>query len=199
MKARKSRGLKLGATAALIALAALLGCAAPAAFADWKRGVDLSPGKTFALTKSAKLPPDLAERQEALVALVNSTIERELTRKGYTKAPLESAQLVVNFYVVRRMLEEVSVQPRDCYMSGRGELPPGTNWDSAAVACEESLVSEYQQSTLIIDVYDARRKELVWHGWKSRNSLPSDSSELPSVAEQSTVDILANFPPDASD
>ncbi|HEU5074669.1 MAG TPA: DUF4136 domain-containing protein [Polyangiaceae bacterium] len=199
MKARKSRGLEVGVTAALIALAALLGCAAPAAFADWERGVDLSPGKTFALTKSAELPRDLDERQQALVALVNATIERELTRKGYTKAPLESAQLVVNFYVVRRMLEEVSVQSRDCYMSGRGELPPGTNWDSAAIACEESLVSEYQEGTLIIDVYDAARRELVWHGWKSRKSLPSDSPELPTVVEQATIDILSNFPPDPGD
>ena len=76
-----------------------------------------------------------------------------------------------------------------------GELPPGTNWDSAAIACEESLVSEYQEGTLIIDIYDAAKKELVWHGWKSRKSLPSDSPELPGVVEQATVDILSNFPP----
>ena len=196
MKARTSRGLHRGLSAALVASSTLFGCAAPGAFADWERGVDLSPGKTFALTKSAELPRDLDERRKALVALVNATIERELTQKGYTKAPVESAQLVVNFYVVRRMLQEVSVQPRDCYMSGRGELPPGTNWDSAAIACEESLVTEYQEGTLIIDVYDAAKQELVWHGWKSRKSLPSDSPELPAVVEQATVDILSNFPPD---
>jgi len=195
MKARTSKGLLAGLAATLIAASTLIGCAAPAAFADWERGADLSPGKTFAVTKSAQLPVDLDEREKALVTLVNTAIERELTAKGYVKAPVESAQLVVNFYVIRRMLQEVSVQSRDCYMSGRGELPPGTNWDSAAIACEESLVSEYQEGTLIIDIYDAARKELVWHGWKSRKSLPSDSPELPGVVEQATVDILSNFPP----
>ncbi|HEY6727058.1 MAG TPA: DUF4136 domain-containing protein [Polyangiaceae bacterium] len=195
MKVRTPRGLRLGLCAALVAFGGLFGCAAPAAFADWERGVDLSPGKTFALTQSAELPAELDQRQKALVARVNSTIERELTQKGYTKAPAETAQLVINFYVVRRMLREVTVQARDCYMSGRGELPPGTNWDSAAIACEESLVSEYQEGTLIIDVYDATKKELVWHGWKSQKSLPSDSPDLPAVVEQATIDILSNFPP----
>lgn len=195
MKARTSRGLRTGLCAALVACSTLLGCAAPAAFSDWERGADLGPGKTFAVTQSAQLPEQLDQHQQALVALVNSAIERELTQKGYTKAPVESAQLVVNFYVLRRMVEEVSVKSRECYMSNRGELPPGTNWDSAAIACEESLVSEYQEGTLIIDIYDAAKKELVWHGWKSRKSLPSDSPELPAVVEQATVDILSNFPP----
>jgi hypothetical protein len=155
----------------------------------------LAPGKTFAVTASAQLPEKLDEQQKALVAQVNSAIERELTQKGYTPAPVASAQLVVNFYVIRRMVEEVSVKSRECYMRNRGELPPGTNWDSAAIACEESLVSEYQEGTLIIDIYDAAKKELVWHGWKSRKSLPIDSPELPGVVEQATVDILSNFPP----
>lgn len=196
MKARTSTSLRAGVVAIAVALGGLFGCAAPAAFSDWERGADLSPGKTFAVTASAKLPTDLDERQKSLVTLVNTAIERELTKKGYVAAPAEAAQLVVNFYVVRRMAREVSVQSRDCYMSDRGELPPGTNWDSAAIACEESLVNEYQEGTLIIDIYDAAKKQLVWHGWKSQKSVPSDSPELPAVVEQATVDILSNFPPD---
>lgn len=178
-----------------LALCSLAGCAAPAAFADWERGADLSPGKTFAVTKSALLPTDLDEREKALVTIANTAIERELTQKGYTKAPVESAQLVVNFYVVRRTRQAVKVQSRECYARDQGELPPGTNWDSAAIACEESLVSEYQEGTLIIDIYDSTLKELVWHGWKSGEALPKDSPKLPGVVEQATVDILSNFPP----
>ena len=46
-----------------------------------------------------------------------------------------------------------------------------------------------------IEFYDAKKQELVWHGWKSRKVLPPDSPELPQVVEQATVDILSNFPP----
>lgn len=195
MKPRISRALRAGLRAVLVALSMVLGCAAPAAFADWKSGAELSPGKTFALTRSAELPAELDQRQQELVGLVNATIERELTRKGYVKAPIETAQLIVTFHVVRRMASELTLEERHCYMRDRGELPPGTNWQSAASACEEQWVREYEEETLVIDFYDAAKKELLWHGWKPRRSLPSDSPELLTAVEQSTTDILSNFPP----
>jgi hypothetical protein len=195
MKVRASLSLRSVLILGFWGLASLPSCAAPVAFADWERGADFAPGKTFAVTKSAELNADLDERQKSLVTLVNTTIERELTLKGFAKAPADTAQLVVNFYVVRRTRQEVKVESRLCYAGDRGELPPGTSWDSAAIACEESLVSEYEEGTLIIDVFDAKKQELVWHGWKSRKVLPPDSPELSKVVEQATVDILSIFPP----
>jgi len=173
----------------------LSGCAAPAAFADWERGADLAPGKSFAVTASKQLPKDLSERQKTLVSLVSSTVERELTQKGYTKAPADVAELVVNFYVVAQTRQKVTVQSKDCYSADRGELPPGASWDSTVIACEEALISDYDERTLIIDVYAAASKQLVWHGWKSREALAPDAPELPGIVEQATVDILSNFPP----
>lgn len=180
----------------LFLFAPLLGCAAPAAHADWERSADFSPGKTFAITASDELSQRPTARQKALIAIVHTTIERELVHKGYVKAPPDSARLLVSFYPLRRMRQEVTVKQSDCYARDRGELPPGTPWEGTMIACEESLVTEYEEGTLIIDIYDAEQEQLIWHGWKSDKALPPDSAELPALAERATVDILSNFPPD---
>ncbi len=59
-----------------------------------------------------------------------------------------------------------------------------------------SLVLEYLETTLILDIFDARKNELVWRGWATadlaRNPRPEKVRKFADAAVQK---ILKKFPP----
>jgi hypothetical protein len=180
----------------LAVLGALL-CACGAqvrASADWERGADLSPSKTFGVARSPLLPKDLTPQQTQLVAIVEDTIKRELARKGYQEAPVESARLVATSHFLVRERSRVNAYTCDNYW--QYEMYEGAVLPSGAVApCQESVVSNFDEGVLMIDVYDAERKELVWHGWASGERPTAGSASGPDIVHQATLDILERFPP----
>jgi hypothetical protein len=172
-----------------------LGCVGTPIYAsaDWERGADLSPSKTFSVVRSPRLPK-LKPEQEALVQLVETTAKRELIEKGYKEAPADAAQLIAMPYFLTRERAEVTVLSYNCaqstYASAGNILP-----DDALPPCEESTISEVEEGVLIIDVYDSKRKELVWHGWATAKRPEPGTHASPDRVAQATRDILEKFPP----
>lgn len=154
------------------------------AASDWERGVDLSPSKTFSVARSPTLPSDLTPEQTRVVALVDDTIKRELEKKGYREAPADSAELVLmsNFAFRDRM----RVGSHAC-----ADFAPNVSRSS----CQQSTISNYDEATLLIDVYDGHSHELVWHGWATGERPKPDEEDTPELAKQATLDILEHFPP----
>jgi hypothetical protein len=164
------------------------------ASADWERGADLAPSKTFSVAHSPLLPKDLTPEQRDLVALVETTITRELTRKGYTEAAPTDAQLVAMSHFERR--ERSSVSTFKCDNHWRYEMYEGAVLPSGAVApCQDSTINKFEEGVLLIDIYDSKRKELVWHGWAYGKRPDPASAKLAGIVQQATVDILERFPP----
>ena len=58
-----------------------------------------------------------------------------------------------------------------------------------------TYVQSYEEGTLIIDIYDANRNMLVWHGWARAKVEGEVSTELVVEAVQK---ILERFPPQES-
>lgn len=185
-------GLVLGG----LSLAAL-GCgrATPVrAAADWDRSVDLGPTKTFSVTRSRLLPSNLTPEQEALVSMVETLTKRELVEKGYVEAPAASADLIATSHFMVR--ERIGVKTYTCENYWQHELYEGSVLPAGAVTpCQESAIAGYAEGTLMIDVYDTHRKELVWHGWASAPRPAPGSNEAPVVVERATLAILDHFPP----
>jgi hypothetical protein len=164
------------------------------ASADWDRGADLSPSKTFSVAHSLLLPKDLTPEQRELVAVVESTIARELQRKGYEEAPLGSARLVATSHFEVRERSSVSTFKCDNYWNNAmyegAVLPAG-----AVPPCQNSMIKKFDQGVLMIDIYDSQLKELVWHGWAYGKRPDPESEKLAGIVQQAAVDILERFPP----
>lgn len=171
------------------------GCSAPVrASVDWERGVDLSPSKTFVVVRSAELPEHLTPEQEKLVLLVEDTIKRELSRKGYREVPRPTAQLVASSHFASR--ERTNVNTYTCHNYWQDAMYEGAVLPSGAVqACQESELTKFEEGVLMIDVYDTERKELVWHGWATARRPKPGASATPELVQQATLDILERFPP----
>lgn len=171
------------------------GCSAPLrASADWERGADMSPSKTFSVGRSAELPQHLTPEQEQLVQVVDDTIKRELARKGYREVPRTTAQLVATSHFASR--ERTNVNTYTCHNYWQDAMYEGAVLPAGAVqACQESELTKFEEGVLMIDVYDTERKELVWHGWATARRPKPGASVSSELVQQATLDILERFPP----
>jgi hypothetical protein len=179
----------------LLLVLACAGCGtAVRASADWERGADLAPSKTFSVARSTELPQSLTPEQTQLVQLVDDTIKRELARKGYREVELPAAQLVATTHFARR--DRTTVNTYTCHNYWQDEMYEGARLPAGAVqSCQESEIVKFEEGVLLIDVYDTQRKQLVWHGWASGKRPAPGSSSTPELVQRAALDILERFPP----
>ena len=62
-------------------------------------------------------------------------------------------------------------------------------------SCQQATITGFQEATLLIDVYDGRSRELVWHGWATGERPKQGDANTPELVKQATLDILERFPP----
>ncbi len=155
--------------------------------------IDFTAYKTFAMMPlPSKIPgaePDLILR---VGGVVESTLKDELKGKGYTQVDIDSADFTVN--VTGKIVPKVDVtdfgyMPYHTYPTIRrwGYQHPYTN------SYREVYVDEYEEGTLIVEIYDAKTKELAWVGWTTKRRDPK-GPDLELIAE-SVRGVVAAFPP----
>ena len=68
--------------------------------------------------------------------------------------------------------------------------------ESAYVGDSEPLIRGYDESTLVLDMIDARTGRLVWRGWaqESLQNFVNDQDALKAHIEKSVVQMLQRLP-----
>jgi len=112
---------------------------------DYERGVNFSSFQTFQIMKQKNGFPKGANPINK--QRIDRAILKEMNALGFDTAP--NPDLLVSWFVKVREVEEVNVY-HDYYRRWRG-----ARWVD---------VERYQQGTLIIDLIDRSKKEVVWHG-----------------------------------
>jgi hypothetical protein len=165
------------------------------ASADWERGESFAPSKTFCIARSPWIPKQLTTEQASLLAVVENTAKGELNKKGYHEAAPAQAELIATPYFIKR--ERAGIFDSTGYCGAYDvKIAEGAVVPRALVGtCEESYISKFEEGTLLIDMYDAKLDELVWHGWASTEMPEKDAKLTPQLLERATIDILAKFPP----
>jgi hypothetical protein len=183
---------------ALVLGAGALGCGAQPmqASADWERGVDFQSDKTFCVERSPWIPKDLTPEQAALLEVAERTTKEQLAKKGYRESPRDQARLVATPYFIKRKRDDVMVASTYCgaydaTVTGK-DIPAGL-----VGSCEESYITEFDEGTLLVDLYDAQRDQLIWHGWTSTEwpKQGAQAANTPTLVERAMIDILDRFPP----
>jgi hypothetical protein len=144
---------------------------------------DFASYKTFAMMPlPSQIPgaePDLILR---IGDTVKSTLEDTLKSKGYAQADLDSADFTVNVngkIVPKVDVSDFGYQPYNTYPSvGRwGYHHPYTS------GFRDIYVDEYEEGTLVVEIYDANTKKMVWIGWTSARRDPKGPN-LELIAEK---------------
>ena len=162
-------------TAALL----LVGCSTISVNQDYDPGYDFSKLKTFGFIPISP---------EAGIDQINANrfgdaIKNELTAKGYTVS--EKADFGLALLFGKQTKTNISTYGYG-YGPYWGRYGATTNID----------VSQYDEGTLIIDVIDMAKKELVWRGTGTGTLNPNATvEERTANINNGVAQILAQFPP----
>ena len=154
---------------------------APAAYAakpniQWNKDYDFSHIKTYAWQDPTA--PSLAQSNPFMHKFIQDEIEKRLTAAGVTKAAAgASPDMFVTYH--GSVMNNVQLQS-DSFGYGFGGYGMGGwgmyGYGAAGPVSTTTRVVEYLEGTLIVDIIDPMKKELVWRG-SSTPILISDSND----------------------
>ncbi len=116
---------------------------------------------------------------------MRSAVDRELEARGFRKTPSGTPE----FFVTCFAAVDRRIQVDQIYRSRRG---PG--WGQSGWT--DTVVNEYDQGTLLLDVLDPRSRNLMWRGSAAARlgtaNTPERRTEL---VNQAVARMLDRFPP----
>jgi hypothetical protein len=146
---------------------------------QWNNQYAFDAVETFAWQQTPET--SLEGRNPFMHSLIKNTIEAELATSGLTQVDA-NPDVYVNYHA--STTTETQLQS-DSYGYGFGAYGMGT-WGyygmSAGPVATTTRVIEYEKGTLVVDIWDAAAKELVWRGEVS-DTLP----DSPQKAEKLVV------------
>jgi hypothetical protein len=166
-------------TCATITSAALTGAQAASVKSDYDSSADFSKFRTWSwLQQPGGTQPPLAQENPLTHKRILSAVEQELAAKGLERLDEGTPSLLLSYHV--GLKERVDVDT----FGYRGRWGPG-----------EVQVRTYTEGTLVLDMVDAEKKELVWRGWVTALVQPGGVSE--ETIRKSIRKLLKKFPPEA--
>ncbi len=190
-------GMRVKTTAAsLVALVLAVGCSPSIKVAsDYNPEADFNSLHTFAWLP---VPPartgDPRADSSILAGRVRRATVADLKSKGYREvAPTAKPDFFVHYQAA--VDDKVSVRSTPNYYGYHG-------WWGAPMAMGSSTtVHQYEMGSLIIDIIDRERDDLIWRGSGQAKLQKNDtrtSAERDKAMTEAVTEILKGFPPTAS-
>jgi hypothetical protein len=117
---------------------------------------------------------------------LRAAIESQMQAKGYRRAPLQTADLVVSFTVTTEQRVQVDQTPGRSSVHHRGYHR--RDWYRGSTA----LIQTYTEGTLVIDFFDRQSREAIWVGWGSKRLTENNDPEK--AINRAVSQILEPFP-----
>ena len=110
-------------------------------------------------------------------------MEAALTQKGWTKTSEEAADAIVMIHGATQEKKDLNT-----FYSGYG----GYRWGGMGTAT--TTVTEYTVGTLVVDIFDAKSKQLVFRGI-AQDELSDKAEKNQKKLKKATEKMFKNFPP----
>ena len=173
-----------------VAAASFVSCSSTRVTTDWDRQASFGTYTTF----SWREPPASEHRpgvgaSQIVDGRIRAAIAHNITAKGYTQVDPGEADLEVAYYT---SLSTQLVMYNTGWGYGWGYGPRWGFGYSFWPGWTTTTVSEYHEGTIIIDVVDRERNQLVWRGVVT--SAVSKKSASQEKIDQAMTRVLADFP-----
>jgi len=168
------------------------GCSSFSYKTDFDPAVDFSTYKTY-MWYAGKMPDDDALSKDPLVKKrVLAGIDKALKEKGYSEGTEDNYDFVVITHAGNKQKTQITNYGYGGYGYGRY----GMGWGGYG-GYGTTDVYQYDETTLVIDIVDAKSKELVWRGTVTGvvgepKSQEEQQQRIDAVVEK----MLNDFPPE---
>ncbi len=156
---------------------------------DYDRGADFSQYKTYRWVEieGAERPNQLTDDA------IKSAIDANLGGKGLTRVEDDSAGLVIAYQVSVEQERQLHAYSYGGYGYGAWGGYGGMGMGDTSITS-----STINVGTLVLDVYDPAKKQLVWRGQATKTLNPSKDPDKNRKKIQKAMDkLLKNYPPSA--
>ena len=159
------------------------GCSGISATSDWDETYDFSTLATYAWTEQG-LEGGVSE---IMLRRMHLAVDEELSAKGLTKADVYTADVLLAYHTGTQ-----DQQQYDTYGYGAGGWWGGY-WGGGMTT---TTVRTYSEGTLILDVVDREKNELIWRGSASKtiDEMASPEERVKTI-QDAVSKLLKDFPP----
>ena len=172
----------------LLGLAACVACSTIRVSTDYDPEADFGSLSSYAwLEEKSGVQGDREGVNSLLDRRAREAVADELQAKGLEAAARGSADVLVVYHLSAEQKLDIDTINSN-YGSGPGR------WNR--VGNSQTVVREYQEGTLVIDLVDASSKDLIWRGTgQTRLREYSDPEQREERLRSAVKQILADFPP----
>lgn len=167
----------------LLLLFFLASCDAVHINSDYDKKVDFSKYKTYAFYKTGIDKVEISDLDKKRIL---RSIDEDLLAKGFTKS--ETPDLLINISTKER--EQVNVNQ---FNAGFG-YGWGFGWNPMFWGGGMNNVSTFAEGTLLIDLIDSSKKELIWQG-EGVGHLTKNTDRKDQNIKEFVSRILSQYPP----
>jgi hypothetical protein len=148
---------------------------------DYDRNVSFSNYHSFYIMQgNSSGNPLMDQRAQADVASA-------LASKGWMKVPDGQWQAAV--------VVQAATKTKHTLYDGWGG--GGWGWRRGGFGNATTFVNDYKVGTLVVDIFDAKTKQAIWHGYAS-DALSNNATSNANVTAQAVDKMFTSFPPPSS-
>jgi hypothetical protein len=174
----------------VLAASILSGCASVQVGSDYDKAASFAGYQSFAIMQR----DHEGAHNPLVVTRAEDAIREELVRKGYVAAAnAQSADFTVDFTIGSKERTDVNSYPEP--YGGAGWGWGGGGWWGGGYWGNNLDVRQYREGTLSIDIFDAKSRRPVWHGWAKKELSRKDIEQSEQPIRHSVAAVLAKFPP----
>ena len=166
--------------AALLALAGI--AAAQDVTVDWDRSANFAAIKTFSLKLETPWGNPIGEKR------LTEEMTQALVARGWAVAPEGAADAQVVLHGASKTKHSLNT-----FYSGMGGYG-WRGWGAGGFGTATTNVSEYTEGTLVVDIYAAKSKQLLWRG-VAQGELKDTPEKRQKQLTRVTDKLFKDFPP----
>ncbi len=170
-------------------LAVVVGCSGMKVNHDWDRQADFSSYQTYAWHDS---DTNVQDTDPLAHERFISAVEGQLSTKGFRKVSSNP-----DVFVTYHAEESQQMSLDTTYMGGGWGYGPGWGWGGmgmGGMGSSTTTVRQYNVGTVVLDLWDASQKRLVWRGTVS-DTVSDNPQKNASKINQAAEKLLKDYPP----
>lgn len=155
---------------------------------DYDKKADFGAIKTFAVQLATPWGNSLGEKRAV------TEFEEAIAAKGWRLAPEGEADALVLLHGATETKHSLNT-----FYSGGGGMYGGYGWGGwgGGMGSSTTVASEYTVGTLVVDIYNAKSKALIWRG-TATDELKEKPAKREKQLQKASDKMFKDFPPGAA-